>query len=105
VPVENSGEEGSADAHWRESVLRRELMTPGLNSGTNPLSAISIQSLADIGYRVDVTQADSYQVVFPAAGRVTEQQDLPVINLRGDVVKRPLLEVNALGKVVRVIRR
>ena len=25
-----------------------------------PLSAITIQSLADIGYRVDVTQADAY---------------------------------------------
>ncbi len=105
VPVENSGEEGSADAHWRESVLRNELMTPGLNPGSNPLSAISIQSLADLGYRVDVTQADPYGIVFTAAGLVAQQQDPPLIDLRGDTWEGPIFEVNALGRVVRVIRR
>jgi hypothetical protein len=105
VPVENSGEEGSADAHWRESVLRDELMTPALNPGSNPMSAISIQSLADLGYRVDVTQADAYGIVFTAAGLVAQQQDPPLIDLRGDVWEGPILEVNALGRVVRVIRR
>jgi hypothetical protein len=105
VPVENSGEEGSADAHWRESVLRNELMTPGLNPGNNPLSAISIQSLADLGYRVDVTQADAYGIVFTAAGLAAQQHDPPLIDLRGDVWEGPILEVNALGRVVRVIRR
>ena len=51
VPVENNGQAGSADAHWRESVLGNELMTSGLNSGSNPLSAITIQSLAAVGSR------------------------------------------------------
>ena len=60
VPVENT-RGGSEDSHWRESVLDNELMTPSLAStGPYPLSAITIQSLADIGYRVDVTQADAY---------------------------------------------
>ena len=62
VPVENTvGGSGSQDSHWRESVLDNELMTPRIGEATtHPLSAITIQSLADIGYRVDVTQADAY---------------------------------------------
>ena len=62
VPVENAfGGAGGQDSHWRESVLGNELMTSGVGSATtHPLSAITIQSLADIGYRVDVTQADAY---------------------------------------------
>ena len=62
VPVENtSGGSGSQDSHWRESVLQHELMTPRIGEATShPLSAITIQSLADIGYVVDVTRADAY---------------------------------------------
>ena len=42
-------------------MLRGELMAGGQTSrGTKPLSAITIQSLADLGYTVDVTQADPY---------------------------------------------
>ncbi|MCH7991640.1 MAG: Ig-like domain-containing protein, partial [Gemmatimonadetes bacterium] len=38
VPVENSAGPGSADGHWRESVLDNELMTPFLDAlMTNPL--------------------------------------------------------------------
>ena len=65
VPVENLTSR-SQDSHWRESVLGNELMTPttvpDASAGitTYPLSAITIQSLADLGYRVDVTQADAY---------------------------------------------
>ena len=66
MPVENTGEAGSADSHWRESVLVDELMTPQLNSGSNPLSAVTVQSLADLGYQVDVLGADPYSGVFTA---------------------------------------
>ena len=63
VPVENTlGGSGSRDKHWRESVLDDELMTPRIGGATHPLSAITIQSLADIGYRVDAAQADAYTV-------------------------------------------
>ena len=62
VPVENTwGGSGSQDGHWRESVLRNELMTPRIGEATShPLSAITIQSMADVGYVVDVTQADAF---------------------------------------------
>ncbi len=62
VPVENTrGGSGSQDSHWRESVLDNELMTPRIGEAvSHPLSAITIQSMADIGYVVDVTEADAY---------------------------------------------
>ena len=50
VPVEPGG-------HWRRSVFGDELMGP---IGTGALSAITVQSLADLGYGVDVSQADPY---------------------------------------------
>lgn len=60
VPVENTGGAGTADAHWRESVFGAELMTGFISPGVNPLSALSIASLADLGYRVNISQADAY---------------------------------------------
>ena len=62
VPVENGSStryRPSLDSHWRQSVMQSELMTPGF-SDPGPLSAITIQSMADLGYTVDVTQADAY---------------------------------------------
>ena len=101
VPVENSGMVGSADAHWRESVLGNELMTSGLNSGSNPLSAITIQSLADLGYRVDVGPADPFSPVFTAPALARG----PVIDLRGDIRRGPLVVVDQQGRTIRVIPR
>ena len=42
-------------------------MTPGLSSSA-PLSAITIQAMADLGYSVDVTQADTYTL--PATSKI-----------------------------------
>jgi hypothetical protein len=60
VPVENMGGPGTAGAHWRESILDNELMTGYLNNGTNPLSRITVGSLADLGYTVNYAAADPY---------------------------------------------
>ena len=60
VPVENSGGSGTADSHWRESILGNEVMTGYVNSGSNPLSRITIGSLADLGYQVNYSAADNY---------------------------------------------
>jgi hypothetical protein len=61
VPVEGSqGGDGTINSHWRESTFGNELMTGFLNSGTNPLSVMSIRSLEDIGYTVDLSAADKY---------------------------------------------
>ena len=61
VPVANTGGQGTRDGHWRESVLDNELMTGFLNSGrSNPLSRITVASLGDLGYEVNLDAADPY---------------------------------------------
>lgn len=62
VPVENSGGEGTADSHWRESTFGNELMTGYIQLGLNPLAAASIASLGDLGYHVDTSVADPYSL-------------------------------------------
>ena len=74
VPVENQGPNFRRDIHWREPVLGDELMSPYLpESGPLkdlsdlPLSAITVQSMAALGYEVDVAMADRYTVSSPGA--------------------------------------
>jgi hypothetical protein len=63
TPVENQFGPGSRDGHWRESVFGDELMTSKIRAGAyTPLSRLSIASLADIGYSVNLAAADSYQL-------------------------------------------
>ncbi|MBA2293049.1 MAG: hypothetical protein H0W15_11415 [Gemmatimonadales bacterium] len=69
VPLHNADGAGSADSHWRESVLENELMTPFVEaSGVfMPLSRLTIASLADLGYMVDMNKADPFltNISFP----------------------------------------
>ena len=60
VPVEDTGGEGTADAHWRESVFGNELMTGFVDASANPLSRVSVASMADLGYAVNLAGADPY---------------------------------------------
>ena len=60
VPVENSGGQGTRDSHWRESVFRSELMSGFIAGPNNPLSRMTVGSLQDIGYTVDLTAAEPY---------------------------------------------
>ena len=46
--------------------MDNELMTGFMDAGDTPLSAISIQAMADLGYQVDVSQADNYRL--PGSG-------------------------------------
>jgi len=61
VPVEGTqGGAGTLYSHWRESTFGNELMTGFLNSGTNPLTVMSIRSLEDLNYTVNPAAADPY---------------------------------------------
>jgi hypothetical protein len=62
VPVENSGGPGTRDAHWREVVMPSELMTGYLSAAVNPMSAVTVKSLGDLGYTIDAATADPYTV-------------------------------------------
>ncbi len=70
VPVENNGVPGTTDAHWRESTFGNELMTGYVNFNGMPLSAITVGSLADLGYVVNPLAADPYKVPSGALGNI-----------------------------------
>ena len=102
VPVENESGPGAADSHWRESVLGHELMTPYQAIGErDPLSIITIQSLADLGYTVKAGLAEWYQLPQPdAAARATPARVIPYGD---DILRGPVTVVDPDGRVVRII--
>ena len=58
VPAENGGGPGTHNAHWRKSAFTNELMTGYVGPGRNlPLSRVTIASLADLGYQVNMGAA------------------------------------------------
>ena len=96
VPVENTGGTGTEDGHWRESDMGREVMTGYLNlSSVNPLSAITVGAMEDMGYVVDMSKADTYTVsptLRISPDRLFRLNELPV---------PPPIRVDAQGRVVR----
>jgi leishmanolysin len=60
VPVENTGGPGTRNSHWRETVFRNELMSGFIAGPGNPLSRVTVASLEDIGYLVDINAAEPY---------------------------------------------
>lgn len=78
VPVENTGGPGTADGHWRESVFKRELMTGFLSGSTQPLSRTTAASLADLGYTVDLAQADPFDLASAALRAAGELPSTPL---------------------------
>ncbi len=87
LPVEGSADgsgPGSCDSHWRESVFGTELMTPSIDTGSpaaNPLSRMSVAAMADLGYQVNLTAADTYSLasigsILPSSQRLTLREIL-----------------------------
>jgi hypothetical protein len=102
VPVENTGGPGTANGHWRESVFDNELMTGFVNQGVaNPLSVVTVEQFHDLGYTVNTGAADNFSVgPFPAPPRVTATG----FQLRDDIWRGPLFEVNPAGTIRRITR-
>ncbi len=100
VPVENCCGPGTQDAHWREFVFVNELMTGFLDAGANPLSVISTASMGDLGYRVNYAGSDSYTVTNPVAA--ISARPRPPLLLKHDVLRIPLVELDASGSVVQI---
>ena len=94
IPAESDG------SHWRESVLGTELMTPIYSYDANPLSALTIQSLADLGYRVNVSQADRYSLPAPIGGKLVGGQgrDWGDCSLKG-----PIYVSDENGRIIHII--
>ena len=97
IPVENTGGNGTRDSHWRETILRTELMTGYIAAGGSPMSAVTIASLRDIGYTVNMGAADSYTV----PGSAFIFGEVKGVQLR----ERLLTDPDVLGPDGRIIQR
>ena len=97
VPVENDS------GHWRGSVFGDELMTATISpdiEGSLPLSAITIQSLADHGYQVDIGRADEYRLPAPASAKpVTEH----LLEWGDCIAEGPVYVVDENGRVIGTV--
>ena len=83
--------------------MQTELMTGWSEEGnTEPLSTITIQSLADLGYAVDATAADPYRLPDADAARKIDKGRL--IPYGNDIWRGPIIVADSAGRVVRVIR-
>lgn len=102
VPVENQGGPGTADAHWREQVFNNELMTGYINAGTNPMSRLSIAAMQDLGYAVDLGQADAFTLLQSLRGAGPSPV---VLKLGNDILPGPIKIINNRGKVVGTYRK
>ena len=105
VPVENGDRARSSNVHWRASVFQGELMDPYIYGGANPLSEVTIASLADLGYAVDLGQADSWALSDRSRDLAAAVRRGEAIHLGHDVLRMPILVVDDNGRVLRTIRR
>lgn len=99
IPVENTGGGGTRDSHWRESVLDHELMTGFVEAAgiTMPLSAISVASMGDLGYSVNMASADPYVSALRERAPQGEQ-----LWLGDDIYRGPRFDVYPDGRMVPV---
>lgn len=103
VPVENSGVRGSADSHWRQSVFEDEMMTPFLSGSTQPLSAVTLESLYEIGYEINLKEAESFGLSRAGMAGMAMPRG-PVIYLGNDIARIPIRGLDQkTGRVVKVI--
>jgi len=100
VPVENTGGPGTQDGHWRETVMTNELMTGYIALGASPLSAITIGSLADMGYSVNYTTAEAYTFTAPPVGAPGQVGNL--LRMRELAPTGPLHGIDRQGRIVRM---
>jgi hypothetical protein len=92
VPVENTGGSGTADSHWRESVFTTEIMTGFVSAAgiTNPLSRVTLASMADLGYQVNMGAADTFRLGIAAAAlRLGPHEPWEQLDLGPIVMKLP----------------
>jgi len=98
VPLHNTDGPGSADSHWRESVFGNELMTAGINAGPNPMSLLTVRSLTDVGYIVNIAAADSYTIPGQAGGAWTEGSATSA-SARWEKVIQPRFLISRTGRL------
>ena len=98
VPVERR-----IGAHWRTVVLSGEIMLPGPQR-EGALSAITVQSLADLGYGVDVTHADAYFVYGRTSAEVSAKTaSRPELSCGVGEDQEPIFVVDKSGYISHIL--
>jgi hypothetical protein len=95
LPIGQTCGGGTQDSHWKESIFRSELMTGFVGTGGSPLSAMTVQSLADMGYGVNVNRADAYTVP-PTALRALLSAPADLMRLPAPI--RPREQMDLMGR-------
>jgi hypothetical protein len=83
--------------------MDEEIMTGWLDPGTNPVSAVTISSLADLGYTVDSSAADPLTIPVSASIVPRPGQARVGVQLIGDVSRGPIEVIDERGHARRVI--
>lgn len=97
VPVHSADGVGSKFSHWRESLFTNELMTPFLTAGATPMSAMTVQSLADLGYVVSTSATQPF-TVSGSFLRASLIADAPVVAFAEPT--RPRYQVTERGELI-----
>ena len=84
VPVEEDGGPGTAFGHWDEETFDNELMTGFISLGESPLSRVTVGSMGDLGYEVNLGAADDYEL--PAAPLAALRAAVSKIHLREELI-------------------
>jgi hypothetical protein len=98
VPVENYGNEGTRNGHWRDSVFESELMTGYITGRRNPLSAVTVGSFRDLGYLTDPAAADAF-ARSSTTGLAPEARERETLQ---EVVVPPRFRVDASGRTTEL---
>ncbi len=104
VPIENTGGAGTASSHWEECIFFSEVMTGYISGAVKPFSLTSLQSMADLGYQVNPAAADPFNLSTQPSLRAPDAGSR-VIDLRDDILRNPIIVVDAQGRVLEVIRQ
>jgi hypothetical protein len=101
VPLENtvSFGPGTFNSHWRESVLRNEMMTGFIDAGTNPLSEVTVRAMMDLGYVVNPLAADPFALTLSLKAPAASGTSIRLIN---DGIDLPRYTVDKQGRMVRI---
>lgn len=109
IPVDDSGTIGTADTHWRLVPFGEELMTPIIYYPDNPLSRVTAAAMADLGYDIDMAEAEPWAVPFslsaiPRAGVDPESRTV-ALELNESAPRWRMGVVDATGRIVGFLPR
>jgi hypothetical protein len=95
LPIEETGGRGTADGHWKDSVLKDELMTGWLTRSGTPMSKVTLGSFEDMGIKVFMNKADAWSL---SSRRLSIDDDVDVAaeepeTIGSDIIMPEYMEV------------